>query len=86
MLQILTAKPITIQCQDHNDLMHKASKYRDLIPIRTLVELCATVQSALKIKLEGDILMVIIQSKFHKYPFMTCLVILITDRHTQAKI
>ena len=42
------------------------------ILIRALAEVCA-LHNALKIKLEGDILMVIIHSKFYRRPFRTFL-------------
>ena len=44
-----------------------------------LAEVCA-IQSVLKIKLNGDITVVIVPTQFRKNPFVTFRVILITDR------
>ena len=50
--------------------MHKASYYIYTIVIRGLAEVCI-LQNAIKIKLQGGILMVIIHSKFCINKFLT---------------
>ena len=49
--------------------------------IRALMEMC-TPQSAFKLELKGDILVVIIHDKVRKNPFLTFWIILIMDRGT----